>query len=183
MEALLKKANTIKKLGIAGIILVPVAILLFIISLFFWPLIYVGAVVIVAGGPICLAAAIMILATDWQNQEINDCKLLWGLLGLLLIPAIAPIVFGNKAIKILSNNTSNNASVPSTTTAAIVEGNTNTNVSSTSSTINNINSQTYDKSVADKIEKIKTLYQEELLTESEANAKISKIITEASIGE
>ena len=154
---------------------------------------YIGVITIIAGGPICLAAAIMILATDWQNQEINDSKLLWGLLGLLLIPAIAPIVFGNKAVRILSNNTSSNPSTQPTTSAITTEvsANTNSNVSSNTAsstpsstpTVNNINTKIYNKTVADKIEKIKSLYQEELLTEAEANAKISKIITEASIGE
>ncbi len=44
-----------------------------------------------------LVGNILILATDWKNKTLNDAKLVWGLLGILLLGGISGWVFGQKA--------------------------------------------------------------------------------------
>ncbi|MGL5205210.1 MAG: hypothetical protein ACRC63_03085, partial [Metamycoplasmataceae bacterium] len=43
-----------------------------------------------------LIDSIIILASDYRNKELNNDKILWGLLSLLLIGNIGCLVFGNK---------------------------------------------------------------------------------------
>jgi multisubunit Na+/H+ antiporter MnhG subunit len=43
---------------------------------------------------------IIILATDWKNQEINNNKILWGVLTLLLLGPISSLVFSIQSRKI-----------------------------------------------------------------------------------
>ncbi|MGL5590906.1 MAG: hypothetical protein ACRDCH_02440 [Metamycoplasmataceae bacterium] len=45
---------------------------------------------------ISLIDSIYILSTDFRNKELNNTKLLWGLLSLLLIGNIGCLVFANK---------------------------------------------------------------------------------------
>ena len=83
---LFKKAKGIKIRAIVGIVLIFTLI---------------G---IIASLIISLIDGIIILSTDWNNKELNDSKLLWGLLTLLLLGPIGSLVFGIKAEKQLKIN-------------------------------------------------------------------------------
>lgn len=50
-----------------------------------------------------LVASIIILSTDWKNQQIDDKKLLWGLLAIFLLGFIALLIFSISSMKILKN--------------------------------------------------------------------------------
>ncbi len=190
MDIALKRAKIIKAIGITTLSVGLAWILFFIISIFVPFMMWLGVVAVVAWGPACLTAAILILITDWQCAELDDCKVLWGVLGILLLPSIAPTVFGVKAVKALTNinSSTNSQTIPSSTIVATTGGNSNANVTpivatTPTTSVTNAPTNAFDKSVMDKVEKIKNLYEEELLTEAEATSKISKILTDASIGE
>jgi multisubunit Na+/H+ antiporter MnhG subunit len=46
---------------------------------------------------------IIILATDWKNEEINNNKILWGILTLVLLGPIASLIFSIQSINIYKN--------------------------------------------------------------------------------
>lgn len=50
-----------------------------------------------------LIAAIIVLATDWKNKQIDDKKLLWGLLAIFLLGFIALLIFSISSMNILKN--------------------------------------------------------------------------------
>ncbi len=77
---LLNKANGIKVRGIVGVVL--------FFTIF-------GIVVSLI---LSFIDAIIILSTDWKNKELDESKILWGLLTLLLLGSIGSLVFGIKAV-------------------------------------------------------------------------------------
>ena len=110
MEQLIKKAKTIRWLGIATIVILPIAIILVVIgailALYLFEigmvLLWIGVGLCIAVSPICLTSSIKVLATNWENEQLENDKITWGLLDLLIIPGIASIVFSSKAIKLLT---------------------------------------------------------------------------------
>lgn len=52
----------------------------------------------------CIINAIVILSNDWENKNLNDpsCKILWGVLSLVLLGLIASLVFSIIAKKELN---------------------------------------------------------------------------------
>ena len=54
---------------------------------------FVGIIVLLVGAVFEIIAAVTILSTDWNDKELNDKKILWGVLSLVLFPIIAPIIF------------------------------------------------------------------------------------------
>ncbi len=49
---------------------------------------------------LALVDGVKILSKEWENPEIDDDKLLWGLLTLLGLLNIGSLVFANKAIEV-----------------------------------------------------------------------------------
>ena len=83
---LIDEAAKIKKISIVGIVLI------FTIIGFFVTII------------ISIILGIKIISTDWKNQEINNDKLLWGLLTLLLLGPISSLIFANITLDKLNND-------------------------------------------------------------------------------
>lgn len=83
---LLKKAKGIKIRSIVSIVLIFTLI---------------G---IIASLILCLIDGIIILSTDWNNKELDESKLLWGLLTLLILGPISSLIFSIKAEKELKSN-------------------------------------------------------------------------------
>ncbi|MDK2819331.1 MAG: hypothetical protein KFW07_00690 [Mycoplasmataceae bacterium] len=79
-EDLYTKGKSMKNRNILGIVL--------------WFTI-IGAIVSII---ISLIDAIIILSTDFKNKELNDEKILWGVLSLVLLGNIACLIFANKMI-------------------------------------------------------------------------------------
>lgn len=50
-----------------------------------------------------LICSIQILVSNFGHKEINDMKILWGILGLLVIGSIASLVFSVKAKRIIND--------------------------------------------------------------------------------
>lgn len=48
---------------------------------------------------------IKILTLDWQDEELNNDKTLWGIFTIVLLGPIASLIFSIKAIKKLNNTT------------------------------------------------------------------------------
>ncbi len=76
----------------------------------------------------CFISCILILATDWKLPMLINDRIVWGIIGLLLIPVIACLVFGSKAYNALLNEKSNK----SQTSTESVETNTQVNTETTS---------------------------------------------------
>ncbi len=123
MDFLLKRAKTIRNFGIANLVLVITFIIWTIV--FYWNSIFVENntnniffilfIIILLGLIITFigtfACSILILSTNWKDEELASSNIVWGILGLILIPTIATLCFGVKACRILSQrvqNTSNN---------------------------------------------------------------------------
>lgn len=87
-----------------------------------------------------IISSILILIKDWKKEELNQSKILWGILTIVILGPIASFVFSRKALAGLTPDMQGQS-------AQLVE---------------NIN----------KIEKIKALYNEGLLTQEEAAQKI-----------
>lgn len=51
----------------------------------------------------CIINAVYTMSTDWKNKNLNDVKIVWGILTLIILGAIASLVFGCKAVKELKN--------------------------------------------------------------------------------
>ena len=83
---LIDEAAKIKKISIVGIVLI------FTIIGFFVTII------------ISIILGIKIISTDWKNEEINNDKLLWGLLTLLLLGPISSLIFANITLDKLNND-------------------------------------------------------------------------------
>ncbi len=80
-----KKLLIIKILAIISLCLIPLVVI---------PL---GGIIIIF---INIVSAIIILATDWKNKEINNNKTIWGILTLLLLGPISSLVFSIQSINI-----------------------------------------------------------------------------------
>ena len=112
MEQLIKKAKTIKSLGITTVTILPIAIILVIMgAVLAFSYFYIGMALLWTGVglsilvcPIALTSSILILTTKWENKELDDCKTLWGILDLFVIPGIAAIVFSIKACNEYASN-------------------------------------------------------------------------------
>lgn len=81
-----KKAQGLKVRGIVGIVLI-FTLIGAIVSLIF-----------------AIMDSITILTTDWKNEELNNSKTLWGILGLLILGNIATLIFGINALKAYKGN-------------------------------------------------------------------------------
>lgn len=82
---LVKEAKGIKTKGIVGLIL------LFTL---------VGAIVTLVLDIIC---GVKILTIDWKNKEVEDSKMIWGILCFILLGPISAIIFGSMTVKKLEN--------------------------------------------------------------------------------
>ena len=49
-----------------------------------------------------IVQAIKTLATDWNDKTLNNDKILWGLLSLMILGPIATLVFGSKIMEAYS---------------------------------------------------------------------------------
>ncbi len=122
------KLNSIRNCTIVALILFIIGIVL----LFLGPVIFVDSLgtaslfllyapiflVIVAG--ICeLVAAIKILATNWQNPQVESTKVLWGLLAIFLLPIIAPLVFVGQARPFIRNSNNQTTNTPTPTAGPV----------------------------------------------------------------
>ncbi len=58
----------------------------------------IGAVVSVV---LTIIGGIKILSTDWQNEQLNKDKTLWGIFCFVILGPIAMIVFGGKVVSTL----------------------------------------------------------------------------------
>lgn len=77
INELIKKAHKIKIWSIVSLVL------------FFTLFLTIVSIVI------SIVNCIIILSTEWEDEKINDDKLLWGLLGLFLLGPIATIIFSS----------------------------------------------------------------------------------------
>ncbi len=82
---LLKKAKKIRTHSIVGIVL-------------FCTLVFIPIALILA-----LIDGVVILSTNWVDQELKDDATIWGILALVIIANIAGLVFANKVIDKYSN--------------------------------------------------------------------------------
>ncbi len=92
----LELGKQIKKRGIIGLVLIFTII---------------GAIVTLIFD---IINAIKILTTDWEDQELNNSKTIWGILSLILLGPIATIIFGNMVINKLGNQTNTTGPAVST---------------------------------------------------------------------
>ena len=77
---LIEEAAKIKKLSIVAIVLIFTIIGIFVTII------------------ISIILGVKIISIDWKNQEINNDKILWGLLTLLLLGPISSLIFANIAL-------------------------------------------------------------------------------------
>lgn len=122
---ILKKAETIKRCGITSLIWVFFVIICAVMRVI-WPHIWwrvIGPYISLGGsihllflflmlGFIALSfifniiSAIMILSTDWKNNDLNSQKIAWGILCIVILGSIAAIIFGSIAINKLKETSS-----------------------------------------------------------------------------
>jgi len=101
--SLIKKLSTIKVLAIVSLCLIPLAVIVFffanmlLLLIISWLLVTVPSI-------ISFVSAIIILATDWKNKEINNNKTIWGILALLLLGPIASLVFSIQSLNIYKSS-------------------------------------------------------------------------------
>ncbi len=81
-EELLAKGKSMKIRNIIGIVL------------------FFTIIGIIASAIIALIDSILILVTNFKNDELDKKKILWGLLGLLLLGNIACLIFAIKMINV-----------------------------------------------------------------------------------
>ncbi len=62
---------------------------------------------IIASFVLDIINAIAILTTDWENEELNSDRTIWGILTLVVLGPIASLIFASKAKKVLSKNQTN----------------------------------------------------------------------------
>ncbi len=101
--SLIKKISTIKVLAIISLCLIPLGVVVFFFANMLLLLIISWLLVIVPS-IISFVSAIIILATDWKNKEINNNKTIWGILTLLLLGPISSLVFSIQSINIYKSN-------------------------------------------------------------------------------
>ncbi|MGL5520059.1 MAG: hypothetical protein ACRDBR_01355 [Metamycoplasmataceae bacterium] len=87
-DELLKRGEEMKKLSIVSIVLYCLFILIL-------PL--------VIGSIIALVYSIKIISDNYYDESLEKDKILWGLLGILVIGPIATLIFANKMIEIAKN--------------------------------------------------------------------------------
>ncbi len=119
------KLNSIRNCTIAAMILFIIGIVLFFVgpvafiqslgtTSFF--LLWAPVFLFLAAGICELVAAIKILATNWQNPNVESSKVLWGLLAIFLLPIIAPLVFVSQARPFIRNNNNQQTATPAAPT-------------------------------------------------------------------
>ncbi len=108
-ESLMKKLSIFIILSIISICTIPLAIVLMIVIIavvdhpdyMLSPLLMIIPYFLFSITPLLnFILGIIILATDWKNEEINSKKILWGILTLLLLGPIASLVFSVQSRKI-----------------------------------------------------------------------------------
>ena len=111
-----KKLRTIRLLAFieCGVIVFSLILLICFISLFvatFDPLSVLIISPVYLLGFSCfvlnIANGILILSTKWSNNEVENQKVLWGVLTFVLLGWIASLVFSIQAIKKYNNNSNN----------------------------------------------------------------------------
>ncbi|MGL5357636.1 MAG: hypothetical protein ACRDA7_02460 [Metamycoplasmataceae bacterium] len=85
-DELLKRGEEIKKLSIVSIVL--------------YCLIFSSII----GWIIALVYSIKIISDNYYDENLEKDKILWGLLGILVIGPIATLIFANKMIEIAKNS-------------------------------------------------------------------------------
>lgn len=122
---MIEKLNSIKKLAVTALVTLLVGIFCFVLfpflvvsgSIIFAMLtLYLPIILFIVAGICELVAAIKILATHWENPEVESSKALWGILAILLLPTIAPLIFVSKAKSAISR--SGGSTTTTTTTAS-----------------------------------------------------------------
>jgi len=77
---LIDEASRIRTLSIVGIVLIFTVIGIFVTII------------------ISIVLGIKILSINWKDEEINNDKLLWGLLTLLVLGPISSLIFANTTL-------------------------------------------------------------------------------------
>ncbi len=119
MNKLISRAKWIRNTGIALLIFCAITIVLAIILFLnssnveiYYAIVVLFAVVVIAFVILAIMefiGAIYILATDWKLPSLNNDKILWGILALVILPTISLIIFGQKAVGELLNAQDNNS--------------------------------------------------------------------------
>ncbi len=93
-----KKLQIIMILSIISIVGIPFGGILFL----FLPIMlaWLGWVVLSIFSIIPFILGILILATDWKNDVVNNSKILWGIFSIVLLGPIASLVFSVQSRKI-----------------------------------------------------------------------------------
>ena len=108
-NSLIKKLSIFITLSIISICTIPLAIVLMTVIIavvdhpdyMLSPMLIIIPILLFSITPILsFILGIIILATDWKNQEINNNKILWGVLTLLLLGPISSLVFSIQSRKI-----------------------------------------------------------------------------------
>ncbi len=105
----MKKIKLILNLGITSLVLSSIFVFLLGVLIFFamantditTVAVWNSALIVVTFGLVvssilAVVGSILILSTDFKNNDVNDSKILWGLLSLFLIGPIGLIVFAKK---------------------------------------------------------------------------------------
>ena len=88
----------IKKISIISLIISVISF----IFLFIFPLITLILCLITLS--LNITNAIKILSTNWKNKKIDETKILWGVLTIVVLGSIASLVFSNSSIKKCMND-------------------------------------------------------------------------------
>ena len=109
---LIKKLSIIKALSIVSLCIIPLIIIITIVIIitsitttgFLNPfLMLIPTFFFSIISTLNLVLGIIILATDWKNEEINNNKILWGILTLVLLGPISSLIFSIQSINIYKN--------------------------------------------------------------------------------
>ncbi len=165
MDRLDNKPKTIKTLGIVFISILPIWIMLLVIAGITSstiPLLF-GIVFLIGWCAIGTKLAINMMAVICNNGRLYNNKMSQSLNYLL-----APISIRNKLLRVLvcKPKDSDDDSNP-----IVLKENDDEKVD-----------KTIDDKLKDKIEKIKEMYQEDILSEEEAISKINKLLNDATVG-
>ena len=111
-NSLIKKLSIFITLSIISICTIPLAIVLMTVIIavvdhpdyMLSPMLIIIPILLFSITPILsFILGIIILATDWKNEEINNNKILWGILTLVLLGPIASLIFSIQSINIYKN--------------------------------------------------------------------------------
>ncbi|MGL4183767.1 MAG: hypothetical protein ACRCRP_01395 [Metamycoplasmataceae bacterium] len=88
-EEMFQEGEKIKKISIVSIVLYCLFILI---------------IPVIVGAIISLVYSIKIISNKYYDESLEKDKILWGLLGILLIGPIATLIFANKMIEVAKNS-------------------------------------------------------------------------------